>query len=101
MRVRTVAAAVACIGVLCASACGGSVRSCGVGDYEPTGQRGFATPRQALRSVLAVNPSLSQDGWRAASRVASAVEFRSGDDSVDVVERSDGRWVTGGVTICQ
>ena len=101
MQVRIIAAALACVGVLGVSGCGGSVHSCGVADYMPTGQRGFGTPRQALRSVLTVYPSVSQDGWRMASRGASAVEFRSGDDSVDVVERPDGRWVVGGVTVCQ
>jgi hypothetical protein len=99
--VRTIAAVVVSVGVLGVSGCGNSVRSCGVGDYGPTGQRGFATPRQVLRSALAANPSLSQDGWKVASRGASAVEFRSGADSVDVVKRSDGQWVIGAVTACQ
>ena len=101
MRVRTIAAVVACLVVLGVSGCGNSVHSCGVGDYGPTGQRGFAMPRQVLRSVLAVYPSLSPDGWRVASRGTDAVEFRSGDDSVDIVKRSDGLWVIGGVTVCQ
>jgi hypothetical protein len=101
MRVLTIAAVAVCVGVLGVSGCGNSVHSCGVGDYGPTGQRGFAMPRQVLRSVLAAYPSLSQDGWKVASRSASAVEFRSGDDSVDVVKRSDGNWVKGGVTVCQ
>lgn len=101
MRMCIIAAAVACVGVLGVSGFGGSVRSCGVGDYMPTGQHGFGTPRQALMSVLTVYQSLSQDGWRMASRGASAVQFRSGNDSVDVVERPDGRWVIGGVAVCQ
>lgn len=105
MRVRAVAVAVACIGVLGASGCGNPVHSCGVGDYMPTGQRGFATPREALRSVVAAYPSLSQIGWTPANRGTRAVEFRSGDDSVRCREgigrrvgdrRSDGLPVTGG-----
>jgi hypothetical protein len=100
MRVRAVTVAVACIGVLGASGCGNSVHSCGVGDYKPTGQRGFASPRDVLRSVLAAYPSLFQDGWTA-SRGTRATEFRSGEDSIDVVRRSDGQWVTGAVTVCQ
>jgi hypothetical protein len=101
MWLRSIAAVAASVGVLGVSGCGYSVRSCGVGDYKPTGQRGYATPQRVLRSALAANPSLSPDGWRAASRGASAVEFRSGEDSVDVVKRSDGRWVIGAVTVCQ
>ena len=42
-----------------------------------------------VSSALAANPSLTRDGWRAASRGANAVEFRSGDDSLDVVKRSE------------
>jgi hypothetical protein len=98
MGMRTMAAAAACLGVLGVSGCGNSVHSCGVGDYGPVGQHGFAKPRQVLRSVLAVDPWLSQDGWVAASRAARAIEFRSGNDSVDVVKRSDGEWVVGAVT---
>ena len=102
MRVRTMAAAVASIGVLGVSGCGGSAQSCGVGDYGPAGQRGFATPRQTLRSVLAIHQKgLSLHGWVAANRAAHAVEFRSGNDSVDIVKRSDGEWVVGAVTACQ
>jgi hypothetical protein len=77
------------------------VHSCGIGDYAPTGQHGFATPQQVLKSALAANPSLSQDGWRTASRGTRAVEFRSGDDSIDAVKRADGLWVIGAVTNCQ
>ena len=101
MWLRSVAGVAVSAGVLGVSGCANSVHSCGAGDYKPTGQRCFATPRQVLGSALAANPSLSRDGWRAASRGASAVEFRSGDDSVDVVKRSDGRWVIGAVTVCQ
>ncbi len=68
MWLRSVAGVAVSAGVLGVSGCANSVHSCGAGDYKPTGQRGFATPRQMLRSALAANPSLSQDGWRAASR---------------------------------
>jgi hypothetical protein len=51
MRVRTIAAVAVSVGVLGVSGCGNSVHSCGVGDYKPTGQRGFATPRQMLKSA--------------------------------------------------
>ena len=71
------------------------------GDYGPAAQHGFAKPRQVLRSVLAADPWLSQDGWVAASRAVHAVDFRSGNDSVDIVKRSDGEWVVGAVTACQ
>ena len=101
MRVRTMAAAAACLGVLGVSGCGHSVHSCGVGDHGPAAQHGFAKPRQVLRSVLAADPWLSQDGWVAASRAVHAVDFRSGNDSVDIVKRSDGEWVVVAVTACQ
>jgi hypothetical protein len=101
MRVRVIAAVAACMGVLGVSGCGNSVHSCGIGDYGPAGQRGFAGPRQVLRSVLPAYPSLPQDGWKVTSRGAGAVEFRSGDNRVDVVKRSDGKWVVGGVTVCR
>jgi hypothetical protein len=101
MRLRTIAAVAVCLGMLGASGCGNSARSCGVADYGPTQQHGFATPRQALRSVFAVNPSLSRRGWTAASAATRAVEFRLGDDSVDVVQRTDGQWVIGAVTVCK
>jgi hypothetical protein len=42
MRVRTMAAEVACLGVLAVSGCGNSVQSCRVGDYGSAGQHGFA-----------------------------------------------------------
>ena len=98
---RVVAAVAVSLGAVGASGCSDhSVHSCGVGDYKPTGQRGFATPRRVLSSALVANPSLSREGWRAASHGASAVQFRSGDDTVDVVKRSDGKWVIGAVTVC-
>jgi hypothetical protein len=101
MRVRTMAIVAACLGVLGVSGCGNSVQSCGAEVYGPVGQHGFAKPRQVLRFVLAADPWLSQDGWAAASRAARALEFRSGSDSVDIVKRSDGKWVVGAVTACQ
>jgi hypothetical protein len=101
MNVRPLAIVASSVASLGICGCGNSVHSCGVGDYASTGQHGFAMPKQVLRSVLAVNPSLAQDGWRRASRGASAVEFLSGDDSVEVVKRSDGRWVIGAVTNCR
>jgi hypothetical protein len=100
MRVRTMATAVAGLGVLGVTGCGNSVQSCGW-DYGSAGQQGLANPRQVLRSVLAADPWLSQDGWVAASQAARAVEYRSGNDSVDIVKRSDGEWVVGAVTACQ
>jgi hypothetical protein len=102
VSLRVVTAVAVGLGALGASSCSdNSVRSCAVADYRPTGQRGFATPRRVLSSAQIANPSLSRDGWRAASHGASAVEFRSGDDSVDVVKRSDGKWVIGAVTVCR
>jgi len=101
MRALTIAVATACLGVLGVNGCGNPAHSCGTGDYAIERQHGFATPRQALRSVLRMNPSISQDRWRAASRAARAVEFRSGADSVDIVQKSDGKWAVGGVTNCQ
>ncbi len=102
MGVCAMAAAVACLGAIGVSGCGSSVPSCGVGDYGPAGQRGFAMPRQALRSELAIRQQWpSSGGWVAASWAARAVEFRSGNDSVDIVKRSDGEWVVGAVTVCQ
>jgi hypothetical protein len=71
MPVRTIAVAVACLGVLGFSGCGNAVESCGTGDNAVARQRGFAMPRQALRSFLAANPPLSEDGWIAASRTGS------------------------------
>ena len=90
MRVRAIAAAVVCLSVPGVSGCVDSGHSCGYGDYAVEGQRGFATPREVLRSVLAANPSLSQDGWLAASRAARSVVFRSGDDEVGILKKSDG-----------
>jgi hypothetical protein len=102
MRMRTMAAAVACLSAIGVCGCASSASSCGVGDNGLAGQRGFATPRQALRSELARHQQwLSLGGWVAASRAAHAVEFRSGNDSVDIVRRSDGEWVVGAVTACQ
>jgi hypothetical protein len=103
MNVRAFAAVAVAVGagVLGIAGCGNSVHSCGIADYVPTGQHGFATPRQVLSSALVANPSLSQDGWQKASQGTRAVEFRSGDDSVDAVKRADGLWVIGGVTNCQ
>jgi len=57
--------------------------------------------RSRGRSLLAADPWLSQDGWVAASRAVHAVDFRSGNDSVDIVKRSDGEWVVVAVTACQ
>ena len=99
MRVRAIAAAVVCLGVLGVSGC--TKHSCGFGDYAVEGQRGLATPREVLRSVLAVNPSLSRDGWLVEGRTARSVVFRSGDDRVDVVKKSDGTWAVASTQACQ
>ena len=53
MWLRSVAGVAVSVGVLGVSGCANSVHSCGVGDYKPTGQRCFATPRQVLGSALA------------------------------------------------
>jgi hypothetical protein len=98
VRVRLIAAAVVCFGVLEVSAC--TEHSCGIGDYAVDGEPGLATPREVLISVLAVNPSLSRDGWVAASRRARSVVFRSGDDRVDVVKKSDGTWAVAATQAC-
>jgi hypothetical protein len=94
-----IAAAVMCFAVHGVSGCTG--QSCGIGDYAVEGQHGLATPREVLRSVLAVNPSLSRDGWLAASRTARSVVFQSGGDRVDVVKKSDGTWAVAATQACQ
>jgi Tfp pilus assembly protein PilV len=99
MRVRTIAATVLCLGVLAVSSC--TAQSCGIGDYAVEGQHGLATPREVLRSVLAVNPSLSRDGWLVEGRTARSVVFRSGDDRVDVAKKSDGTWAVAATQACQ
>ncbi len=101
MRMSIIAAAITGACVLGASGCGSPARSCGVADYGAAGQHGFATPRYALRSVLVADPWLPHQGWIAAHREARAVEFRSGNGSVDVVKRTDGHWLIGAVTACQ
>jgi hypothetical protein len=102
MRARTTAAVIACLGVLGVSGCSSSGQSCGVEDNGAVGVYGFATPRQALRSVLATHPQwLPVRGWAVAERTAHGVTFRSGNDSVDVVKTSTGDWTVGGVTACQ
>jgi hypothetical protein len=100
MRVHHIVA-VTCLGMLGASGCAHSTQSCAVADYGAGQFHGLVTPRQALTSAIAAYPSLSRDGWVTASRGASAVEFRSSDDVVDVVKRSDGQWQIGAVTICK
>jgi Tfp pilus assembly protein PilV len=99
MRVRAIAAAVLCVGVLGVSSCTG--QSCGMGDYAVEGQHGLATPREVLRSVLAVNPSLSRGGWLVEGPSARSVVFRSGDDRVDVVKKSDETWAVAATQACQ
>jgi hypothetical protein len=102
MRVCIAAALIACLAIAGISGCSGSGQSCSVEDYGGAGAGGFATPQQALRSVLATHPTwLSVHGYVAAERTDHGVTFRSGDDSVDVVKSSGGRWVIGGVTACQ
>ena len=100
MQAAATAAVIACLGIGGVSACG-SGQSCGVVDYGG-GAGDFATPYQALRSVLATHPRwLSAHGWGVAERTAHGVTFRSGNDSVDVVKASVGGWIVGGVTACQ
>jgi hypothetical protein len=72
-----------------------------MGDYAVEGQHGLATPREVLRSVLAVNPSLSRDGWLVEGPTARSVVFRSGDDRVDVVKKSDETWAVAATQACQ
>ena len=99
MRIAAAAAMIACLGILGVSACG-SGQSCGVADYGG-GPGDFATPYQALRSVLASHPKwLSANGWVVAGRTAHGVTFRSGNDRVDVVKGSGRGWIVGGVTAC-
>lgn len=94
------AAVIVCAGTLGIGACG-SGQSCSVSDYGG-GAGGFATPYQALRSVLAAHPKwLSSRGWAVAERTDHAVTFRSGNDSVDVVKVPGDVWIVGGVTACQ
>lgn len=100
MRRAVTAAMIACAGIVGVTACG-SGQSCSVADYGG-GADGFATPYQALRSVLATHPKwLSAHGWVVAGSTAHAVTYRSGTDSVDVVKISGGSWIVGGVTACQ
>ena len=100
MRVRSTVAVVACLAAVGVSGCSQHTHTCAVSDYaEGTG--GYQTPQQALQSVLArPQPGLSRTGWKIGGRGASAVEFVSGDDSVDVVKNKAGRWVVGAVTVC-
>jgi hypothetical protein len=94
------AAVIACVGILGGSDCG-SGQTCSVADYGG-GAGGFATPYQALRSVLAIQLKwLSARGWVVAGRTAHAMTFRSGNGSVDVVKLSGGGWIVGGLTACQ
>ena len=101
MRQRiSTAAVLAWLAMAGTCGCSSSGQSCSVADY--VGSRGFATPEQALRSVLAAHPKwLSRRGYVAGERTAHGVTFRSGDDSVNVVKSSRGGWVVGGVTACQ
>lgn len=100
MRGAAAAAVIACLGILGVSACG-SGQSCGVADYGGSAG-GFATPYQALRSVLTSHPKwLSANGWVASERTAHGMTFRSGNDRVDVVKVSGRGWIVGGVTACQ
>jgi hypothetical protein len=102
MRAPTTAAVIACPGLLGVNGCSSSGQSCSVVDNGAVGAPGFATPRQALRSVLATHPQwLSVRGWVMAERTAHGVTFRSGNDSVDVVKTSTGDWIIGGITACQ
>ena len=102
MRVGAAAAAMACLAMAGISGCGSSGQSCSIADYGGAGAGGFTTPEQALRSVLATHPKwLSVHGYVVDERTAHGVTFRSGDDRVDVVKSSRGRWVVGGVTACQ
>jgi hypothetical protein len=100
MRGAATAAVIVCVGTLGISACG-SGQSCSVAD-NGRGASGFATPYQALRSVLARHPKwLSAHGWVVARRTGHAVTFRAGNDSVDVVKVLGDVWIVGGVTACQ
>ena len=102
MRLCATAAVMACLAIAGVSSCSSPGQSCSVADYGGAGAPGFATPEQALRSVLATHPKwLSVRGYVAAERTAHGVTFRSGDDSVNVVKSSGGGWVVGGVTACQ
>ena len=102
MRVGAAAAAMACLAMAGMSGCGSSGQTCSIADYDGAGAHGFATPEQALRSVLATHPKwLAAHGYVAYERTAHGVTFRSGDDRVNVVKSARGRWVVGGVTACQ
>lgn len=101
LRLKTVAAIVGCLVLLAVAGCGSSAQACGVRDYGTAGTTGFATPRQALNSVLVTHPKwLSEHGWVVAHRGAHAVEYRSGSDRVDVVRTSSGVWAVGAVRAC-
>jgi hypothetical protein len=100
MRVPIAMAAIACLAVAGVSGCTHE-ETCGIADYGGGGTGGYQTARQALNSVLAQhNPGLSATGWVVKDKGAVGESFASGDDSVDVVKTSAGKWVVGGVTTC-
>ena len=92
----------ACLAAVWVSGCaGGSGQACGVADYGSAARGHFATPRQALRSVLARHPQwLSTHGWVVTEHSTRGVTFRAGNDSVDVVRAPRGGWDIGAVTAC-
>ena len=101
-RVGGAAAMAACLAAVWVSGCSGGGQTCSVADYGVAGQGHFATPRQALRSVLATRPQwLSTHGWVVAGHSAHGVSFRSGNDSVEVVRARGSRWDIGAVTACR
>ncbi len=101
MRLRVAATAIACLAVAGVSGCSHG-QSCAVVDYDGEGAGGYQTPWQALNSVLALHEQwLSTSGWVLKDQGAQAVTFVSGNNSVDVVKTTAGKWVVGGVTACQ
>jgi hypothetical protein len=100
-RVGGAAVMAACLAAVWVSGCSGGGQTCGVADYVSAGQSDFATPRQALQSVLAAHPQgLSTHGWTVTEHTRHGVTFRSGNDIVDVTPAPGGGWDIGAVTTC-
>lgn len=100
MRV-CIAAVIACLAVAGLTGCAQHEESCAVADMAGAGS-GYQTPQRALEALLATHPQwMSQTGWKQAGRYRTAVTFKSGNDTVDVVKTKAGRWVVGATTACQ
>jgi hypothetical protein len=99
MGVRIAAAVIVCLATAGAGGCAQQT-SCDTADYSASSAS--QTPRQALDAVLAKHVQwLSLTGWVITSRSANGVTFAAGNDTVDVLKTSGGRWFAAGVTACQ